>query len=257
MTHLGIDIFIDRANQRLVKINQDLKLLKIARVKTSLDEILNGIDTLERKIDTEKLSKDEFYEIQNDKAQSILLIQEKYASIQKKIKTYIGTAGVYTQKHPRCRNGNSISIEMCCRYDAGRYWLEDAVVANAALLTRRLMRKYGIPIENVLRHYDVVSKRCPAMWVDDENAWFAFKRQVMEVMEMTKEELLSLKGTGDHPSDWARQAAEWAKENGIFTGDSAGNFGWQQPITREAAAKLLYEYDQARSVDREAAGMVR
>lgn len=88
LTHLGIDIFIDRANKRLVKINQDLKLLKIARVKTSLDEILNGIDTLERKIDTEKLSKDEFYKIQNDKEQSILLIQEKYASIQKKIKTY-------------------------------------------------------------------------------------------------------------------------------------------------------------------------
>ncbi len=88
LAHLGIDIFIDRANQRLVKINQDLKLLKIARVKTSLDEILNGIDTLERKIDTEKLSKDEFNKIQNDKAQSILLIQEKYASIQKKIKTY-------------------------------------------------------------------------------------------------------------------------------------------------------------------------
>lgn len=88
LTHLGIDIFIDRANERLVKINQDLKLLKIARVKTSLDEILNGIDTLERKIDTEKLSKDEFNKIQNDKAQSILLIQEKYASIQRKIKTY-------------------------------------------------------------------------------------------------------------------------------------------------------------------------
>lgn len=88
LTHLGIDIFIDRANKRLVKINQDLKLLKIARVKTSLDEILNGIDTLERKIDTEKLSKDEFNKIQNDKAQSILLIQENYASIQKKIKVY-------------------------------------------------------------------------------------------------------------------------------------------------------------------------
>ena len=88
LTHLGIDIFIDRANKRLVKINQDLKLLKIARVKTSLDEILNGIDTLERKIDTEKLSKDEFNKIQNDKEQSILLIQEKYASIQKKIKVY-------------------------------------------------------------------------------------------------------------------------------------------------------------------------
>ena len=31
----------------------------------------------------------------------------------------VGTAGVYQQKHPRCRNGNSISIEMCCRYQDG------------------------------------------------------------------------------------------------------------------------------------------
>ena len=154
----------------------------------------------------------------------------------------VGTAGVYRQKHPRCHNGNSISIEMCCRYENGRYWLEDAVVENAALLTRTLMRTYQIPIGNVLRHYDVVSKRCPAMWVDDEAAWVRFKRLVMEVMEVTKEELLSLQGTGDAPSDWAREATEWAKQNGVFTVDSAGNFGWQQPITREAAAKLLYEY---------------
>ena len=99
----------------------------------------------------------------------------------------VGTAGVYRQKHPRCHNGNSISIEMCCRYENGRYWLEDAVVENAALLTRTLMRTYQIPIGNVLRHYDVVSKRCPAMWVDDESAWVRFKRLVMEVMEVTKD----------------------------------------------------------------------
>ena len=133
----------------------------------------------------------------------------------------VGTAGVYQQKHPRCRNGNSISIEMCCRYQDGVYSLEPAVVQNAALLTRKLMRQYGIPIENVLRHYDVVNKCCPAMWVTDEHAWHSFRRLVMEVMEMTKEELLSLKGTGDTPSDW--------------------------PITREAAAKLLYEYHLAQT----------
>ena len=50
----------------------------------------------------------------------------------------VGTAGVYQQKHPRCRNGNSISIEMCCRYQDGVYSLEPAVVQNAALLTRKL-----------------------------------------------------------------------------------------------------------------------
>ena len=155
-----------------------------------------------------------------------------------------GWAGVFSLLLPRCRYGYSISIEMCCRYQDGIYSLEPAVVQNAALLTRKLMRQYGIPIENVLRHYDVVSKRCPAMWVDDENAWFAFKRQVMEVMEMTKEELLSLKGTGDHPSDWAQEAVQWAKRTGIAAGDEQGNFGWQQPVTREALAVMLYRLSQ-------------
>lgn len=157
----------------------------------------------------------------------------------------VGTAGVYTQKHPRCRNGNSISIEMCCRYENGVYWLEPAVIDNAARLTRALMRKYNIPIEQVLRHYDVVSKRCPAMWVDDEQAWEGFRKRVMEVLEMTKQELLALGGTGDQPSDWARAATDWAKQTGLFTGDSEGNFGWQQPITREAVAKILFEYHNA------------
>ena len=57
---------------------------------------------------------------------------------------------------------------------------------------------------------------------------------------MTKQELLSLAGTGDAPSEWAKQAAEWAKAQGIFSGDGAGNYGWQQPITREAVAQVLY-----------------
>ena len=145
--------------------------------------------------------------------------------------------------HPECRNANSIGIEMCSRKRAdGSYYILPETVANAAALAREIMQRYGIDTEHVLRHYDVVSKRCPAMWVDDESAWVRFKRLVMEVMEVTKEELLSLQGTGDAPSDWAREATEWAKQNGVFTGDSAGNFGWQQPITREAAAKLLYEY---------------
>lgn len=154
----------------------------------------------------------------------------------------VGTAGIYTQKHPMCRNANSISIEMCCRYESGRYWLEDAVVRNAARLTAQLMEKYALPLDHVLRHYDVVSKRCPAMWVEDETAWLHFKELVKEAYGVTREELMSLNGTGDAPSDWARTATDWAKEQGIFTGDSAGNFGWQQPITREAVAKLLYEY---------------
>lgn len=67
-----------------------------------------------------------------------------------------------------------------------------------------------------------------------------------EELDMTKEELLSVKDTGDNPSKWAEEATEWAKKMGIFNGDGNGNYGWQQPITREAVAVILYEF--ARSV---------
>lgn len=63
-----------------------------------------------------------------------------------------------------------------------------------------------------------------------------------EELELTKEELLSVKDTGDNPSKWAAEATEWAKKMGIFNGDGAGNYGWQQPITREAVAVILHEF---------------
>ena len=156
----------------------------------------------------------------------------------------VGTAGVYVQKHPECRNENSISIELCCRYAAGQYAFSKKTVRNAAHLTRMLMTKYDIPLGNVLRHYDVVSKHCPAPWVDDESQWLAFRKMIVEELDMTKQELLSLANTGDHPSDCAAEAASWAKQMGLIQGDGEGNFGWQQPITREALAVMLRRFSQ-------------
>lgn len=63
-----------------------------------------------------------------------------------------------------------------------------------------------------------------------------------EELDMTKDELLSVAGTGDQPSDWAREATEWAKMQGLINGDGAGNYGWQQPITREALATILHNF---------------
>lgn len=65
-----------------------------------------------------------------------------------------------------------------------------------------------------------------------------------EELDMTKEELVSVTGTGDNPSDWAREAVAWAKENEIINGDGEGNYGWQQPITREAFATVLYNFKE-------------
>ena len=47
-------------------------------------------------------------------------------------------------------------------------------------------------------------------------------------------------GTGDNPSGWAKESTDFCKRAGIFNGDGEGNYGWQQPITREAVAQILY-----------------
>ena len=40
------------------------------------------------------------------------------------------------------------------------------------------------------------------------------------------------------------ESTEWAKENGIMSGDGAGNYGWDRPITREALVTVLHNFAQ-------------
>jgi N-acetylmuramoyl-L-alanine amidase len=87
--------------------------------------------------------------------------------------------GAPKYRHPTCRNANAIGIEMCSDKDgAGSYIITAATVNNAVALTKELMAKYGIPAENVLRHYDVTGKVCPAPWVKDPAQWAAFKARL-------------------------------------------------------------------------------
>lgn len=91
--------------------------------------------------------------------------------------------GAKLYKHPECRNGNSIGIELCVRNkgsqaDTGHDWyFEDNTVESAIRLTRELMKKYGVPTERVLRHYDVTGKICPNPFVYNhtKHTWEAFK----------------------------------------------------------------------------------
>ena len=40
------------------------------------------------------------------------------------------------------------------------------------------MKKYNIPIENVVRHYDVTGKLCPQPFVNNNAAWNNFKNKL-------------------------------------------------------------------------------
>ena len=79
-------------------------------------------------------------------------------------------------KHPYCRNENSIGVEMCVRKDAkGNWYFEDATVKSTIELVKMLMRKYNIPVANVLMHYHVTGKVCPEPYVRNPQAWNSFK----------------------------------------------------------------------------------
>lgn len=64
-------------------------------------------------------------------------------------------------------------------------------------------------------------------------------------IDEARKKMTSCADTGDKPSEWARKATEFCKEKGIFNGDGTGNYGWQQPITREAVAQIIYNAFEA------------
>lgn len=90
----------------------------------------------------------------------------------------------------KCTNRNSISIELCDAMRDGRHDFSEKTLENAASLCRELMREYHIPLGNVIRHFDVVGKVCPAPFVQDAAAWQAFRERLGdEMVEMIQVEI--------------------------------------------------------------------
>ncbi len=76
-----------------------------------------------------------------------------------------------------CTNTNSINIELCDTVKDGAYNVSEKTLNNAIELTRDLMKKYNIPIENVIRHFDVSGKSCPAYYVNNTK-WNMVKSRI-------------------------------------------------------------------------------
>mgnify|MGYP002551235799 FL=1 len=124
-------------------------------------------------------------------------------------------------------NTNSLSIEMCDTIRNGVYQASEATLANAAALGRALMEKYGIPIENVYRHFDVTGKHCPSYLVSAQK-WAEFKKRLeVKIMDNT-------------PSGVHKEGVEWAIANGILTGNGEGDLMLSQPVTRQQMCTMCH-----------------
>lgn len=82
--------------------------------------------------------------------------------------------------HGKCKNVNSIGIEMCVKKSGSKWYFEDATVNATVELTKHLMKKYNVPAGNVIRHYDVTGKICPAPYVNNNTShtWAKFKSAI-------------------------------------------------------------------------------
>lgn len=80
----------------------------------------------------------------------------------------------------QCTNSNSISIELCDSIRNGKYDFTENTLAQAAELAKLIMKTYNIPIERVIRHFDVTGKHCPGPFVEDPKAWQSFKNLLVK-----------------------------------------------------------------------------
>ena len=124
-------------------------------------------------------------------------------------------------RHPLCRNYNSIGIEMCCHKDSkGRWYFDKETVDQTVELARDIMSRYGIPVENVVRHYDVTGKGCPYPYVADAAAWQAFQYRLTAPQAAESEEEMEIYHWFADMPDWARPSAEKAYKKGLIAADA-------------------------------------
>ena len=123
--------------------------------------------------------------------------------------------------HDKCRNSNSIGVEICCKYANGVYSFAPEALERAQELIRQLMEKYGIPIEKVIRHWDVTHKVCPAPFVGEgQAAWEEFKGG------------LTLYKTFENVPDWAKETIQKVLDKGALKGDEKGDLNLSGDLTR-------------------------
>lgn len=74
------------------------------------------------------------------------------------------------------RNDDTISIEVCHPDESGVF--TDKTYRSLVDLTGWLCMYLDVAPEDVIRHYDVTGKICPKYFVDDEDAWLHFKKDI-------------------------------------------------------------------------------
>lgn len=165
-----------KINKKLTKVNYTK-----GKNKKNLFIVIHYVGA----VSTAKNNADYFYSVNRGASANYFVDDNEIWQVvaDKDIAWHCGTTKKYY--HKECRNENSIGIEMCCIKVDGKLQVSEKTEQNAIELTKELMAKYNIPVENVIRHYDVTHKKCPAPFVNDKQRWENFKNALVEHINIT------------------------------------------------------------------------
>ena len=111
---------------------------------------------------------------------------------------HCSTSGIKT--FCKANNKNSIGIDMMenklnkksLSVKDSDWYIPESTLDRAAYLIAYLIKQYNIPIDNVVRHWDVTHKCCPRPLVGDDineyygisgnERWARFKQQIKEIV---------------------------------------------------------------------------
>lgn len=82
------------------------------------------------------------------------------------------------------RNDDTISIECCHPKKNGKFTEE--TYHSLIQLTAWICAEYQLKEDDIIRHYDVTGKICPKYFVDHEEKWEQFKKDVIQCMKENK-----------------------------------------------------------------------
>lgn len=147
--------------------------------------------------------------------------------------------------HGICTNTNSLSIEICDDVKNGIVYPSAATIANVLEFTKIKMKEYNIPLSNVIRHFDVTGKSCPAYWcgtaAKDEKwkteFWNKLKSDSKD-LEVTPTRNYLMKGDKGNE-------VKTLQENLIYIGYSCGKYGADSDFgndTDSAVRKFQKDY---------------
>lgn len=82
------------------------------------------------------------------------------------------------------RNSDTLAIECCHPDETGQF--NDATYQSLVRLTGYLCSRFRLTSEDVIRHYDITGKICPKYFVEHEDSWEQFKKDVEADMKAQK-----------------------------------------------------------------------